>query len=69
MRVFLAVLAIVVLTACAPGEDHPNLLRSCSAALPQDWRDALAAHEVKENVQVVTASKDGRTTLPLASPR
>lgn len=68
MRALVALLAVAVLTACAPEVTYPNQLRSCSAALPRDWRDALAAHELKENVQIVAASDDGRMTLVLASP-
>ena len=68
MRTFVAMLAIAALTACAPGEDYPDRLLSCSVTLPQDWRDALAAHEVKEDVRIVAASDDGRTTIQLTDP-
>ncbi|MFS8103247.1 hypothetical protein LFM09_39580 [Lentzea alba] len=64
----LVVLA-VLLTGCAPEvEDrYTNKLVSCSVNLPQDWRDALAANEVKagaeKSVDVVAASPDGRATV------
>jgi hypothetical protein len=68
MRVFVAMLAIAALTACAPEEQAPNRLLSCSVALPQDWRDALTAHEVKSDARVIAASEDGRTAILLTSP-
>lgn len=59
----------LVLTACTPEveERYTNKLVSCSASLPPDWRDALAAYQVKASpanvVRVEAASADGRTTI------
>lgn len=69
MRTLVAILAITALSGCAnPVEErYTNKLVSCSVSLPQDWRDALAANEVKaapaNAVQIVAASDDGRTTI------
>lgn len=65
----------VVLSGCAAEEledRYTNKLVSCSVNLPQDWRDKLAANEVRpgpgKSVHTLAASDDGRTTVLLTWP-
>jgi hypothetical protein len=66
----------VVLSGCAAEEQeerYTNKLVSCSVSLPQDWRDKLAANEVRpgpgKSVHTRAASGDGRTTVLLTWPQ
>lgn len=75
MRVLIALATITAVAGCAAlmpfasdsDEERPNRLLSCSVDVPQEWRDTLAANEMassaNEDVRVVAASGDGRTTL------